>query len=101
MTTSSLTTEAASSTTSTTSSTPPSSSSSAQATTTKIPDCPDNWITYGQSCYLFSNESLIWSDARIRCENLNGYLVEITSADEDQFLVKHANFSTRQINEKK
>ncbi|XP_060590987.1 serine-rich adhesin for platelets-like [Ruditapes philippinarum] len=83
----------------TTSTTSPSSSSSAQETTTKIPDCPDNWITYGQSCYLFSNESLIWTDARIRCENLNGYLVEITSADEDQFLVKHANFSTSQINE--
>ncbi|XP_060558946.1 uncharacterized protein LOC132719211 isoform X2 [Ruditapes philippinarum] len=52
--------------------------------------CPTNWIPYGQSCYFFSNQFSTWLDAMNRCQNMNGYLVEITSADEDQFLKEQA-----------
>ncbi|XP_060595519.1 apolipoprotein(a)-like [Ruditapes philippinarum] len=50
-------------------------------------DCPDNWISYEQSCYFISSQSASWKDAMIRCQKLNGHLAEITSADEERFLI--------------
>ncbi|XP_053377567.1 secretory phospholipase A2 receptor-like [Mercenaria mercenaria] len=48
--------------------------------------CPDNWLTYGQSCYYFSNQSVMWLEAMGRCQKLGGYLAEINTAAENQFL---------------
>ncbi|XP_045165015.2 asialoglycoprotein receptor 1-like [Mercenaria mercenaria] len=64
--------------------------------TTENLGCPDNWLTYGQSCYYFSNQSVTWLDAMARCQTLGGYLAEINTASENQFLRTHA----KQINSK-
>ncbi|XP_060557614.1 uncharacterized protein LOC132718025 [Ruditapes philippinarum] len=70
--------------------------SSSLNTTTETLDCPDNWISYEQSCYFISHQSASWKDAMIRCKKLNGHLAEITSADEDQFLRHHIETLDRQ-----
>lgn len=32
------------------------------------PECPDPWIAEGNNCYLFSDQTLPWLDAKIACE---------------------------------
>ncbi|XP_060576104.1 apolipoprotein(a)-like [Ruditapes philippinarum] len=58
--------------------------------------CHGNWIEYGNSCYLFSNESVTWLTALTRCQNEGGYLAGIKSEAEDEFVrqyVKHVQKS--------
>ncbi|XP_045165013.2 plasminogen-like [Mercenaria mercenaria] len=63
---------------------------SKKQTTTEYSGCPTNWLTYGQSCYYFSNESVRWLEAMIRCQQLGGYLAEINTTAENQFLRTYA-----------
>lgn len=54
------------------------------------PGCPTGWQAQNQSCYLINNDSSTWMYAMIQCMNFGGYLVEINSADEDQYLRSQA-----------
>ncbi|KAM4553955.1 aggrecan core protein [Fundulus diaphanus] len=48
--------------------------------------CPGDWMEFGSSCYLHSDERLTWSEAEQRCEELGGHLVSIGSLEEQQFV---------------
>ncbi|XP_025099100.1 perlucin-like protein [Pomacea canaliculata] len=48
--------------------------------------CPPSWVPYGNSCYTYISQSLTWPDAANRCRAIGGYLVEITSRSENNFV---------------
>ncbi|XP_025099014.1 perlucin-like protein [Pomacea canaliculata] len=48
--------------------------------------CPPSWTQYERSCYAYIPHSLTWSDAASLCRTLGGYLVQITSAAENNFV---------------
>ncbi|KAH3713081.1 C-type lectin domain family 17, member A-like isoform X2 [Dreissena polymorpha] len=54
--------------------------------------CPDGFLTHGEKCYHFSHDTETYSGARAICsEDLgNGYLVEIDSMEENNFLAGEA-----------
>ncbi|KAK7494791.1 hypothetical protein BaRGS_00013918 [Batillaria attramentaria] len=49
-------------------------------------DCPRGWTFYGDSCYIYNNDEYTWFDAEAECRVLQGRLVEIHSAAENNFL---------------
>uniref|UniRef100_K1P4T6 Asialoglycoprotein receptor 1 n=1 Tax=Magallana gigas TaxID=29159 RepID=K1P4T6_MAGGI len=52
--------------------------------------CAGNWVSHGNSCYAFiTTIKSSWIDAGAFCRNANAKLVEIESADEDNFLRAH------------
>ncbi|XP_025098746.1 perlucin-like protein [Pomacea canaliculata] len=48
--------------------------------------CPTSWVQYGDSCYTYISQPLTWVDAASLCRALGGYLTEITSAAENNFV---------------
>ncbi|XP_053376818.1 neurocan core protein-like [Mercenaria mercenaria] len=52
-----------------------------------IDKCPEGWTYFEDSCYSYRSKSKIWAWARYECISDHGYLVEITSAAENAFLV--------------
>lgn len=46
-----------------------------------------NWTFYGKSLYFRGNEKLTWQQANTKCVELGGYLAEVTSSEEQFFLV--------------
>ncbi|XP_062618052.1 secretory phospholipase A2 receptor-like [Saccostrea cucullata] len=53
--------------------------------------CNKPWVNHGDSCYLFvTHLQENWSEATSMCTELGGYLVEIESAQEDNFLKNYA-----------
>ncbi|XP_019769036.2 uncharacterized protein LOC109543657 isoform X1 [Dendroctonus ponderosae] len=48
--------------------------------------CPQNWMSLGNQCYLFSKERVTWSDAHFNCGQINAKLVMIRSKVQDQKL---------------
>ncbi|KAK7480212.1 hypothetical protein BaRGS_00028597 [Batillaria attramentaria] len=49
--------------------------------------CPNGWTYYGESCYFFGNEQTTWINAKTICDTVHGRLVEIDTAEENNFLV--------------
>lgn len=53
--------------------------------------CNTPWVNHADSCYLFvTHLKENWSEAVSMCTELGGYLVEIESAQEQQFLRNYA-----------
>lgn len=53
----------------------------------RIFDCPEQWLTYGQSCYQFNlYQARIFDDASFSCEVDGAALVSINSKDENTFI---------------
>ncbi|XP_061177914.1 protein PIF-like [Saccostrea echinata] len=48
--------------------------------------CDAGWEKFGQSCYLFSLSYGSWNNGKAFCEGQGGYLVELTSLEEDTFV---------------
>ncbi|CAH1134718.1 unnamed protein product [Ceutorhynchus assimilis] len=48
--------------------------------------CPQNWMSLGNQCYLFSKEKVTWSDAHFNCGQINAKLAVIRSKVQDQKL---------------
>ncbi|KAL3883389.1 hypothetical protein ACJMK2_029657 [Sinanodonta woodiana] len=48
--------------------------------------CSTGWTRHGNSCYHFSHDKEDWPNAQFLCNALGGYLVEISNAEEGQFL---------------
>ncbi|XP_026215281.1 CD209 antigen-like protein C [Anabas testudineus] len=48
--------------------------------------CPDEWRSYGSSCYLISTTAENWKNGKQSCESLNGHLVIINSREEQKFI---------------
>ena len=51
--------------------------------------CPNDWTLFRESCYYFNRNKKHGSflDAKAECEDLGGYLVEIESKEEDDFII--------------
>ena len=47
--------------------------------------CDEDWISYNGHCYLSVEEKKTWYDASAYCENINSYLIEITTDTEFEF----------------
>ncbi|XP_053382474.1 perlucin-like protein isoform X2 [Mercenaria mercenaria] len=50
--------------------------------------CPDGWVTFQGSCYLFSQAEVNFLDAEVLCSQTGGHLVRVESEQENNFL-KH------------
>ena len=50
--------------------------------------CDEGWRLFHGYCYLVVKESISWDDASAYCENINSYLVEITTDTEREFAEK-------------
>ena len=59
--------------------------------------CPDDWILFRESCYYLDRNKKHGSflDAKAECEDLGGYLVEIESKEEDDFIIDTVSFIFR------
>ena len=56
--------------------------------------CPNDWTLFRESCYYFNRNKKHGSflDAKAECEDLGGYLVEIESKEEDDFIIDTVSF---------
>ncbi|XP_071953791.1 macrophage mannose receptor 1-like [Antedon mediterranea] len=54
-------------------------------------ECEEGWITWGQNghCYKFFPEEMIYAQAKARCTEEGGYLVSITTDDENTFVIRN------------
>ena len=55
--------------------------------------CPEGWELFQSSCYHFSsrkNKPKKFTQALEACQNMDGYLVEIESKAEDDFVIERA-----------
>ncbi|XP_068128058.1 asialoglycoprotein receptor 1-like [Hyperolius riggenbachi] len=50
--------------------------------------CPSGWKGFRSSCYIFSSPTRTWSDAKLKCENIDSNLVVINTAEEQKFLLE-------------
>lgn len=51
-----------------------------------LTQCPDGWVFYNKSCYLFSESGKSFQDAAKTCSDLGSHLVYIDSEAENNFL---------------
>ncbi|XP_056001050.1 perlucin-like protein isoform X1 [Ostrea edulis] len=49
--------------------------------------CPQNWELYNNSCYKLFLSKESWSDAQVRCSFYGAVLAEITTVEENAFIV--------------
>ncbi|XP_025096403.1 low affinity immunoglobulin epsilon Fc receptor-like [Pomacea canaliculata] len=49
--------------------------------------CPRSWTQRDESCYVVLDRVVTWLSAREFCEAVGGHLVEVESADENNFLL--------------
>ncbi|WAR01299.1 LECG-like protein [Mya arenaria] len=50
------------------------------------PSCPDRWLRYQGSCYLYGNEPLTFANAQGVCEDSGSHLVDINDEAENTFI---------------
>ncbi|XP_053373191.1 perlucin-like protein isoform X2 [Mercenaria mercenaria] len=48
--------------------------------------CPDMWVTFQGSCYLFANQRVIYSEAERFCQQHESHLVHVDNVHENNFL---------------
>ena len=62
--------------------------------------CPKNWELYRESCYFFNPETSVnkFSDAVSTCNDLGGYLVEIESKPEDDYIINKVTGLAKSVN---
>ncbi|XP_062244930.1 CD209 antigen-like protein E [Platichthys flesus] len=53
--------------------------------------CPDDWIRFGSSCYLFSTSKKNWTESKSFCEDRMAQLVIISSEQEQNFIRSFGN----------
>ncbi|CAL8336723.1 unnamed protein product [Gadus morhua 'NCC'] len=51
--------------------------------------CQKGWVSFGSSCYLFSNEWKSWSESRDYCRQFQAQLVVIQTQEEQKFIANH------------
>ncbi|XP_058137892.1 low affinity immunoglobulin epsilon Fc receptor isoform X2 [Dasypus novemcinctus] len=54
--------------------------------------CPENWVNFQRKCYYFGEGAKTWIQAKYTCSDLQGRLVSIHSAEEQDFLTKHSSW---------
>jgi len=55
--------------------------------------CPEGWVFYEEICYLFHYEatSTTWNEGKAECEQKGGFLAEITTEGQQQYLISVAS----------
>lgn len=53
--------------------------------------CPDEWTSFGGSCYTLGSELLAWTDAEEMCRLYDADLAVIESQNENEFLKRFLN----------
>ncbi|XP_072925313.1 CD209 antigen-like protein C isoform X2 [Hemitrygon akajei] len=53
--------------------------------------CPTEWIRFRESCYHFSSSIKTWVEAQRRCASLDGHLVVINNAEEQERIRQNVN----------
>lgn len=56
---------------------------------------PEDAVEFNGNYYKVYEESMIWSKAKSYCESIGGHLVVITSKEEQDFLIKLTNSSSK------
>lgn len=51
--------------------------------------CPNGWTFFEGSCYFFSNQTATWVNARERCKEIGGDLVNVSSDSQNAFVSSH------------
>ncbi|XP_070767875.1 early activation antigen CD69 isoform X2 [Enoplosus armatus] len=51
-------------------------------------NCPDEWLTFGQSCFFLSTFRLSWDESQRNCSARGGSLAVVTSQRVQRFLTK-------------
>ncbi|KAJ8317513.1 hypothetical protein KUTeg_005417 [Tegillarca granosa] len=49
-------------------------------------ECPEGWTKHESKCYYVSRDKLSWASSQVICKSINGKLVEIASAEENDFV---------------
>ncbi|KAL4238853.1 C-type lectin domain 17 member A [Mactra antiquata] len=63
-------------------------------TTESATTCPDQWIPYHESCYLFGHTHLSFFEAGYYCQQHNSHLVRMETATENNFIKNHIRYMT-------
>lgn len=50
--------------------------------------CPNGWQKFQDSCYFHGTEKVTWHDAKKKCEDAGGYLAEVQSEPENEFILQ-------------
>lgn len=53
--------------------------------------CPEGWVLFQSSCYLFANEWYYWESSHDHCRKNTAYLVVIGSQEEQEFISNRTN----------
>ncbi|XP_071802626.1 snaclec 3-like [Asterias amurensis] len=48
--------------------------------------CPNGWIEFGSSCYIFHNIRATWTEANTNCQERAGAILRIESPEENDFI---------------
>ncbi|XP_060068003.1 perlucin-like [Ylistrum balloti] len=59
--------------------------------TTSQGSCRHGWISFQESCYLFSHTMMSWPDAEEACEILHSNLATVQTEEQQQFLKSYLN----------
>ncbi|KAH3698439.1 alpha-N-acetylgalactosamine-specific lectin-like [Dreissena polymorpha] len=54
------------------------------------PSCPDGWLVFEGSCFMFGNSSANFTAAQNFCKSHGGNLIHVNSAPENDFVRSHA-----------
>ncbi|XP_025095058.1 low affinity immunoglobulin epsilon Fc receptor-like [Pomacea canaliculata] len=49
--------------------------------------CPRSWTQFEESCYIMPDQAVTWLEAKELCLEIGGHMVEVDSADENNFLL--------------
>ena len=62
--------------------------------------CQKNWELFRESCYFFNPETSVnkFNDAVSACNDLGGYLVEIESKPEDDYIINKVTGLAKSVN---
>ncbi|XP_052770743.1 brevican core protein-like [Mya arenaria] len=60
---------------------------------TTVQDCPpgNNWIDFGNSCYLIGDRNISWSDSQTYCQQHGGFLARIDTKAKNDYIKAYLN----------
>ncbi|OWF43738.1 low affinity immunoglobulin epsilon Fc receptor-like isoform X2 [Mizuhopecten yessoensis] len=59
------------------------------ATGSGLAECPDEWVSFQESCYYFVNNHTTWHASSAYCQSQQSEIVAVDSQAENDFLVRY------------